>query len=177
MRFAPAYDSHDFADATSRDGLSAPRLRASSPTTHCAGCVVLPRQPRDCRRENRTRRRRRETTAAANGRRHLAGFDELRDRQHLDRRAASSLRQIGARDRAVGRAEIDPDAVSRASPAIGVVYGDLDFGRRDDRAAGRAERRQLRRATTRQPRCRSVPRNGGVPVTLPTRWNAAGSID
>ena len=36
MRLAPAYDSHDLADATRRDGFSDPRLRASSPTTHRA---------------------------------------------------------------------------------------------------------------------------------------------
>ena len=36
VRFAPPYDSHDFADATSRAGFSAPRVRASSPTTNRA---------------------------------------------------------------------------------------------------------------------------------------------
>ena len=33
VRFAPPCDSHDFADATRRAGFSAPRRRASSPTT------------------------------------------------------------------------------------------------------------------------------------------------
>ena len=33
VRFARAYDSHDLADATRRDGFSDPRFRASSPTT------------------------------------------------------------------------------------------------------------------------------------------------
>ena len=46
MRLAPAYDSHDFADATRRAGFSAPRFRASSPTTYARlrvqGSAVLP---------------------------------------------------------------------------------------------------------------------------------------
>ena len=46
MRFAPPYDSHDFADATRRTGFSAPRCARSSPTTNCGcrsqGSAVLP---------------------------------------------------------------------------------------------------------------------------------------
>src|SRR5918995_1069773 len=37
VRFAPRYDSQDFAEATRRVGLSAPRRRASSPATNCVG--------------------------------------------------------------------------------------------------------------------------------------------
>src|ERR1035441_3215207 len=34
VRFTPAYESQDLAEATRRLGLSAPRLRANSPTTN-----------------------------------------------------------------------------------------------------------------------------------------------
>src|ERR1700740_2253059 len=46
VRFTPAYESHDLAEATRRLGLSAPRLRASSPTTNFGsgshGSAMLP---------------------------------------------------------------------------------------------------------------------------------------
>ena len=60
---APACDSHDFADDTSRVGLSAPRFRASSPTM-CGGDGRLPREGAGCRPGNRIRRRRRGTREA-----------------------------------------------------------------------------------------------------------------
>jgi hypothetical protein len=46
VRPAPAYDSHDLADATRRDGFSEPRFRASSPTTHLAASSSAQGSPR-----------------------------------------------------------------------------------------------------------------------------------
>ena len=140
MRLAPAYDSHDLADATRRDGFSDPRFRASSPTTHrAAASSGHGRRRLSAGKSNSPATYRKD--GSSESLRDLSRVHELRDRQDLDRGRVFA-RQIGARHRGVGRPEIDPDAVSCFSQPY-VFLRQLDFGRCDDGAARHAERRKL----------------------------------
>ena len=109
MRLAPPYDSQDFADATRRAGFSAPRRRASSPTTKRG--LAIPRQRRAARGEIELARdveKRRQQRA----RRDLARAHELRDVLQVDAHRSSGCERVEPRERAVGRAEIDADDVT-----------------------------------------------------------------
>ena len=170
MRLAPAYDSHDLADATRRDGFSAPRFRASSPTTHGAaassaqGSARLSGGKVELAGDVEERRQQR-------ARGDLSRVHELRDRQNLDR-GRVLVRQIGARHRGVGRAEIDPDAVSRVVSHMVSYATSISAGATMVRPVVPSGGSSTRDA--RQPGWSSVPRNGGCPATLPTRCKAAG---
>ena len=107
VRFTPAYDSHDLADATSRDGLSAPRFRASSPTM-CGGRLRrLSRADGGSRPGNRNRRRRTGTTAGASATPTSPGLTSCGIGSTSIATGVFGVVEIGARHRAVRRAEID----------------------------------------------------------------------
>ena len=105
----------------------------------------------------------------------FARFDELRDAEHLDAAGVSLSAEVGARDRGVRGPEIDADAEAGRlrRPAFAVPLRDLDFGLRDDPAAARGPSGGSSTGAC-QPQCSSVPRNGGRPVTLPTRRTPPG---
>ena len=106
VRFAPPYESHDLAEATSRIGFSAPRRRASSPIT-CArrsvprkrgaagGKILVSRQVQE-RGQQRSPL-------------HLTGVDGLWNLLHPDLSGVFDRGRIRPRQRAIGRAEIDAD--------------------------------------------------------------------
>src|SRR5262249_31163406 len=103
-------------------------------------------------------------------RRHLAGRDDLRDREGLDR-GGLALRGVDEGERRVGGAEVDPDdkATHVSSTSAGGTVGARRVASRPSPSAGRLTR------AARQPWWRSVPLNGPAPLTLPTRRIFAGS--
>ena len=139
MRLAPAYDSHDLADATRRDGFSDPRFRASSPTTHRAAAssgqgrrrlsAGKSNSPATYRKDGSSERS--ETSPA---------FTSCGIARTSIAVASSPVRSAHAIAELVVPRSIP--TLYRASPAI-CVLRQLDFGRCDDGAARRAERRKL----------------------------------
>src|SRR5262249_40941409 len=103
----------------------------------------------------------------------LSRVHELRDREDLDRGSVFA-RQIGARHRGVGGTQIDPDAVPCFTGHISFYPSSISAGATMVRPVVTMGGSWTRDA--RQPGWRSVPRNGGCPVTFPTRWKAAASI-
>ena len=172
MRFAPPYDSHDFADATSRAGFSAPRARASSPTTNARlpashGSAVLPAREIDLARRGRG------TTAAACAPRPRPGSPAAESSCSVDRAALVAAVVSTQRERAVGGAEIDADDEAVRHASAGQATSTSAGATTVRPVAGSGGRSS--RATS-QPRWRRTPRNGGAPATLPTTLMRAGSM-
>ena len=175
MRFAAPYDSHDLADATSRAGFSAPRLRASSPTmpegagrsqgsASAAGREIQLAGKIQERRQQRARG-------------DLVRVDELRNLAHLDRPAAPRLRLRSPTASAQLVVPRSIPTMKRGATGVGLSGFRRLRLRRARRSAARPGAPSAGSCTreTASPRCRRTPRNGPSPTTRPTSLIEAGS--